>query len=84
MVRSKKPAPKGLMENVTFAPGTAYYLGAFFAKGSTEVSRNVIHPKWGIADVKNSFDSTTAQMKQVFVKLADLPTENRMLGIKQR
>lgn len=83
-VRSRKPAPKGLMENATFAPGTAYYLGDFFAKASTQVTGNVINTRWNITNVKNNIDDTTSQMKQVFVKLADLPTENRMLGAKTR
>jgi hypothetical protein len=82
MVRSRKPAPKGLMEGVTFGPGTAYYLGDFFAKGSQEVSGNTIHMRWRVTDVKDSYQHTTSQMKEVFVKLAGLPTENRMIGAK--
>ena len=83
MVRSRKPAPKGLMENVTFAPGKAYYLGDFFAKGNVSVSGNTIHTSWNITNVKDDYDHTTGQMKQAYVKLAALPTENRMIGAKR-
>jgi len=72
------------MDNAVFAPGRAYYLGDFSAKGTREITGNIINTRWNITEVKDNYERTTSQMKESFVNLAKLPTENRMLGAKQK
>jgi hypothetical protein len=84
MVKSRKPVQKGLMDNAVFAPGKAYYLGDFAAKSTREVTGNMIYTSWNITEVKDNYELTTSQMKKTFVKLANLPTEDRMIGAKPK
>lgn len=79
-VKSRKPAPKGMMHNVTFGPGKAYYLGDFFATASRFISYNKTDFRWEIASMQDEYASTSAEMKAAFPKLSGFPTENRMVG----
>ncbi len=80
VIKSRKPAPKGLMKDARFDAGKAYYLGDFFAEGTTAVYGRTRSTNWRIKTVKNDYGKTTADMKVVFPNLAVIPTEDRMIG----
>lgn len=80
VIKSRKPAPKGLMRDVRFDVGKAYYLGDFFAEGTTAVYGTTRSTNWRIKSIKNDYGKTTADMKGVFPNLAVIPTEDRMIG----
>lgn len=82
IVKSRKPAPAALMHNAEFAPGKAYYLGDFFAETRTIVSVGMVHRNWRITSMRHDYAKTTQEMKAAFPNLANIPTEDRMIGAR--
>ena len=65
------------------APGTAYYLGDYFAESTFKTKWKVIYTQlnwnWQLTLADDNFEATSAEMKRTFANLAGLPTQNRML-----
>jgi hypothetical protein len=78
------PMAPGSLRNGLFLPGRAYYLGDFYGKASfrsTPIPFGArMHWRWGITDVQDNYELTTAAMRRNYWSLSRLPTENRMLG----
>lgn len=80
VIRSRKPAPAGVLKSSKFEAGKAYYLGDFFAKTTVTSSYNTIHTRWTMDKVANDYDKTTSEMKAAFPKLSAIPTEVRLIS----
>lgn len=78
-VRSRKPAPAGVMQSERFDAGKAYYLGDFAAKVGVSHSYNTIHTNWSMKKIADEYQKTTAEMKTSFPNMSAVPTEARML-----
>ena len=81
-VRSRKPAPDGILTNIPFEKNKAYYLGDYFASASTTFSGNSYHYSWRIDSIKNEYEKTTKEMKSIFPALINVDTADRMLANK--
>jgi hypothetical protein len=79
VIRSSKPAPANLMQNVAFGAAKAYYLGDFFATVMQTPVGYMTHWDFKINRAKNDYEATTADMRAAFPGLSAMPTENRML-----
>lgn len=78
-VRSRKPAPAGVMKDINIAAGKGYYLGDFYAESSTTVQGNMIHTNWAVKDIKYNYEQTTEVLKKALPNLAQMETVDQML-----
>jgi hypothetical protein len=59
------------------APGVAYYIGDYVAAGtSTQITFGTRRVRWGVVDVRDQYDQTTADMQRAFPNLAALRTQD--------
>jgi hypothetical protein len=79
-IRSRKNAPQNLMHDARFDAGKAYYLGDFYAETTTKVVGNTIQRNWNVKTVKNDYRNSSNALKAAYPALAEVPTENRMIG----
>ena len=80
---TRKPVPDALKAHFVFEGGKAYYLGDFQAE-TTQSGFPVITRTWRLKSARNNYARTTAQMKIGYPNLADLPTEDRMIGRREK
>jgi hypothetical protein len=82
-IRSRKNAPATLMHDAQFDAGMAYYLGDFYAETTTTTIGNTIQRNWNVKNVRNDYRNTSNAMKARYPGLAEVPTEDRMIGAKR-
>ena len=70
IIRTRKPALAGLMQNAKFGAGKAYYLGDYFAAVTRTHQLTRVHWQWNIKNVKNNYTPTTAEMKSKYSNLS--------------
>jgi hypothetical protein len=80
MLLYTKPVPPNLSFRLQITPGKAYYLGDFLVTTNQSKSDGVLDRTWDMADIKDAYAVVTSRMKQTFVNLARLPTEDRTIG----
>jgi len=76
IIRSRKPPPKGSMQNMRIKPNTAYYFGDYKASITFSYSGTYSTTRWRMNSIKNNFKSTTKDMKYEFPKLKQVDTVN--------
>jgi hypothetical protein len=83
-VRGYRRPPLAWVHGEDFAPGRAYYLGDFMAaatfKSDWKVVYTELHWDWAMNPVDDGYESSTAEMKTTFTKLAALSTDDRRLA----
>ncbi len=78
----RKLPPFRLLENESLAAGGVYYVGDFFARGTSKSTynglRGEINWDWRLTGTTDNYDTTTDQLKRRFPSFASAATENRM------
>lgn len=84
-ITSRKPYAKGILrgggvlQNIHFSSGKAYYIGDFFARhswGRSGVDEWTV--EWSVDYPQNNFLTTTQEIKENFPNLSVLPTVNTL------
>jgi hypothetical protein len=82
VVRKRLAVDPSLQRPLEFTAGRAHYVGDFFAKGDFWVDhrhRMTRNWQWAMSPADDRYESTTAEMKQTFPKVASLPTVDMRL-----
>jgi len=83
VIKARKYALGSPPDGFLLAPGTAYYLGDYFAESTFNSTWKVLYTQlntsWQLTSADDNYDTTSAEMKRTFANLAGLSTEDRML-----
>ena len=75
-IRSRKPAPKGVLDDINLKAGLACYIGDYYAISQNTVSYNYTHTTWKIKDIRDAYIETTKQMKSLYPNFENIQTVN--------
>jgi hypothetical protein len=83
-IRGYRRPPRAWIHVEDYAPGRAYYLGDFMAtatfRSDWKVVYTELHWDYAMNPIDDGYQPSTTEMKQTFISLAGLPTEDRRLA----
>lgn len=70
--------PRGILDNMHFDAGKAYYIGDFYANVTINSESGAHGHLWKLEDLHNHYESTTAELIAQYPQLARVPSVNQL------